>query len=162
MTRLLPFPLATAGLFAAWLLLNQALSFGQLLLGAAAALAGGWALRMLQSPRARIRRFGAVLRLSLLVLVDIVRSNTAVGRIILGLAGQGRRSGFVDIPLELRDPYGLATLACIITSTPGTLWVGFDAAQGRLTIHVLDLVEESDWISTIKGRYERLLMEIFE
>ncbi|MGD9507072.1 MAG: Na+/H+ antiporter subunit E [Geminicoccaceae bacterium] len=162
MTRLLPFPLATAGLFAAWLLLNQALSFGQILLGAAVALVGGWALTLLQPPNARIRRFGAVLRLSLLVLVDIVRSNIAVGRIILGLAGQGRRAGFVDIPLELRDPYGLATLACIITSTPGTLWVSFDSAQGRLTIHVLDLIEESDWISTVKGRYERLLMEIFE
>ena len=66
------------------------------------------------------------------------------------------------LSLELRDPYGLATLACIITSTPGTLWVSFDPTQGRLTIHVLDLIEESDWISTIKGRYERLLMEIFE
>ena len=67
----------------------------------------------------------------------------------------------MDIPLDLRDPYGLAALACIITSTPGTLWVDFDAASGTLTIHVLDLVDESEWIRTIKGRYERLLLEIF-
>jgi multicomponent K+:H+ antiporter subunit E len=162
MTRLLPASLATAGLFAAWLLLNQALSFGQILLGAAAALAGGWALTVLQPPKTQMRRLGAVLRLSSLVLADIVRSNVAVGRIILGLAGQERRSGFVDIPLELRDPYGLAALACIITSTPGTLWVSFDAVKGRLTIHVLDLIDENDWIWIIKGRYERILMEIFE
>ena len=36
----------------------------------------------------------------------------------------------MNIPLDLRDPYGLAALACIITSTPGTLWVNFDAATG--------------------------------
>ena len=29
-------------------------------------------------------------------------------------------------------------------------------------MHVLDLVDETVWVRTIKGRYERLLMEIFE
>jgi multicomponent K+:H+ antiporter subunit E len=29
-------------------------------------------------------------------------------------------------------------------------------------IHVLDLIDESEWIRAIKGRYERLLREIFE
>jgi hypothetical protein len=66
----------------------------------------------------------------------------------------------VDIPLELRNPYGLAMLAGIITSTPGTLWVAFDEASGVLTIHVFDLVDEAEWVRTIKGRYERLLLEM--
>ncbi len=60
------------------------------------------------------------------------------------------KSGFVTIPLELRNHYGLATLACIITSTPGTVWVSFDSAKGLLLIHVLDLVEEATWIQLIK------------
>jgi multicomponent K+:H+ antiporter subunit E len=162
MRRLLPFPLAAAGLFVLWLLLNQALTWGQALLGAAAALAGGWVLTALQPPNARLRRLGAMFHLASLVLADIIRSNIAVARIVLGLAGRGRRPGFVHIPLELRDPYGLAALACIITSTPGTLWVNFDSARGILMIHVLDLIDESEWIQTIKGRYERLLLEIFE
>jgi multicomponent K+:H+ antiporter subunit E len=68
----------------------------------------------------------------------------------------------MNIPLDLRDQYGLAVLACIITSTPGTLWVRFDPVHGTLMIHVLDLIDESAWIATIKGRYERLLLEIFE
>ena len=68
----------------------------------------------------------------------------------------------MDIPLDIRNPYGLALLACIITSTPGTLWVNFDAQKGVLMIHVLDLIDEGEWIRTIKGRYERLLLEIFE
>ena len=67
----------------------------------------------------------------------------------------------MKIPLELRNPYGLATLACIITSTPGTVWVDFNEASSTLTIHALDLVDESDWLRIIKGRYERLLLEIF-
>jgi multicomponent K+:H+ antiporter subunit E len=161
MTRLLPFPLITACLLVLWLLLNQAVSPGHLFLGTAIALVAGWVFTALEQPRVRIRQAGVVLRLLSLVLVDIVRSNIAVGRIILGLAGQERVSGFVNIPLDLRDPYALAALACIITSTPGTLWVSFDPASKILIIHVLDLVDESEWIQTIKGRYERLLLEIF-
>jgi multicomponent K+:H+ antiporter subunit E len=99
--------------------------------------------------------------LAALVLIDILRSNIAVARIIVGLEPRRWTSGFVKIPLELRDPYGLTALACIITSTPGTVWVDFDPANGTLTIHVLDLVDETEWVRMIKGRYERLLLEIF-
>ena len=161
MTHLLPFPLASAGLLMLWLVLNQTLSFGHVLLGVAAAVVGGWALAALEAPKTRIRRMAAVLRLTALVVADIIRSNVAVGRIVIGLGNSRLTSGFVEIPLDLRNPYGLAVLACIITSTPGTLWTKFDAATGMLTIHVLDLIDESDWLCTIKGRYERLLLEIF-
>ena len=51
MTRLVPFPLASAGLLAVWLLLNQTLSFGQILIGGAIALIIGAV--MLIEPEAR-------------------------------------------------------------------------------------------------------------
>lgn len=162
MRRLVSFPLGAAGLLVLWLLLNQALSFGHVLLGGIVTLIGLWAFTALNPPRVRVRRFGAIFRLASLVFADIVRSNIAVGRIILGLAEGKRRSGFVTIPLELRNPYGLAALACIITATPGTLWVSFDDAKATLLIHVLDLIDDEQWITTIKTRYERLLLEIFE
>ena len=71
-------------------------------------------------------------------------------------------SGFVNIPLQMRNRYGLAALATIITAAPGTYWAAYDTRSGVLTIHVLDLVDESHWLKTIKWRYEGLLMEIFE
>ncbi len=162
MTRLLPFPIVSFCLLVLWLLLNQAVSFGHVLLGCLVALVGGWILTALELPPVRIRRPGVILRLVALVTIDIVRSNLAVGRIVLGLGRRQRRSGFVEIPLDMRDPYALASLACIITSTPGTLWVNFDAQRGVLTIHVLDLVDDEEWVRTIKDRYERHLLEIFE
>ena len=160
MTRLVPLPMVSAGLLVLWLLLNS-LSVGHILLGGTVALIGGWAFAVLEPPKMRLRRPLTVLRLATFVFADIVRSNVAVGRIILGFGPRRWTSGFVDIPLQLRDPYALAALACIITSTPGTLWVDFNEASGTLTIHVLDLVDETEWVRTIKGRYERLLLEIF-
>jgi multicomponent K+:H+ antiporter subunit E len=161
MTRLLPFPIVSASILIVWLLLNQTLSPGHILLGGAVALVGGRALLLLELPKARLRRPGLMVRLTALVLADIVRSNIAVAGIILDFRARRRTSGFVEIPLELSDPYGLATLACIITATPGTLWVDFNTASSTLTIHVLDLVDEAEWIRTIKQRYERPLLEIF-
>lgn len=160
MSRLFRFPLATGGLLALWLVLNQSLSLGHVVLGVAIAVVGARTLGALRVPEQRARRLAYILRLVGLVLADIVRSNIAVARIVLG----GRRSmtsGFVRIPIDLKDSYGLATLACIITATPGTLWVAFDETERMLTIHVLDLIDEEQWVRTIKGRYERLLLEIF-
>ena len=120
MNRLLPFPIASAGTLALWLLLNQTLSLGQFLLGAGLALVSGWSLALLEAPKPHPRRLRAIIRLVAFVLADIVISNIAVARIILGLERRRWTSGFVEIPLELREPYGLVSLACIITSTPGT------------------------------------------
>ena len=161
MRRLLPFPVMSAGLLILWLLLTERFSLGQILVGGAASLVGGWAFAALDPPKTRLRRLSAIFRLAALVFADIVRSNFAVARIVLGLGRRERTPGFVEIPIELRDPYALATLAGIITSTPGTLWVGFDAGRETLTIHVLDLIDQSEWLRTIKSRYERLLLEIF-
>jgi multicomponent K+:H+ antiporter subunit E len=48
-----------------------------------------------------------------------------------------------------------------VTATPGTSWARYDAEDGVLTIHVLDLRDEAGWIRNFKARYERRLMEIF-
>jgi multicomponent K+:H+ antiporter subunit E len=150
-------------LVALWLLLNQSLDPGDALLGAALALGGTLAFARLQPPASGLRfRPRVLVELLGLVLADIVRSNLAVARIVLGLHRAKRTAGFLSMPLELRDPRGLAVMACIITATPGTSWARYDAARSILTIHVLDLVDEAAWIRLFKHRYERRLLEIFQ
>jgi multicomponent K+:H+ antiporter subunit E len=160
--RVLPYPILSLVLLVLWLLLNQSLSPAHFLLGAFLAIGGGLVLTVLEPSRPRLRRPITAVILGWLVLQDIVRSNIAVAGIILGTRLPTITSGFVDIPLQLRAPPGLAALAIIITATPGTIWVDYDPLTGVLTIHVLDLVDKGAWLQTIKGRYERRLMEIFE
>ncbi len=162
MSNWLPFPLLTAFLLTMWLLLVGSMSPGAVLLGGVLALLGSRALLALDPPRTSLRRPRAAVALAMTVLAEIIRSNNAVARIILRPGSQGRRSGFVRIPLDMRNPYGLAILAIIITATPGTLWVEYDSADNSMLLHVLDLVDEEAWAGLIKSRYERRLMEIFE
>jgi multicomponent K+:H+ antiporter subunit E len=156
-------PVLVAALTATWLLLNQALAPGHLLLGLSLSLLLAWFGASLRPVRAALHRVDRAIGLLFVVLWDIVRSNLAVARIVLGLAGRRQvRSGFLEVPLDLRDDHGLAVLACILTSTPGTVWAGLSPDRATLTVHIFDLKDEDAWIRTVKQRYERRLQEIFE
>jgi multicomponent K+:H+ antiporter subunit E len=162
MRKLVPHPLLTLGLLLMWLVLNDGLDPSHVLLGLLVALLGGAVYARLEPSPGKMGNFVVpAATLAWLVFVDIVRSNIAVLRIAVRLPAPGRVAGFLAIPLELRDPRGLAVLAGIVTATPGTSWAHYEAASNILTLHVLDLVDEEAWVRQFKDRYERRLMEIF-
>jgi multicomponent K+:H+ antiporter subunit E len=145
-----------------WLVLQQTITPEQVVLGVVLAILLAWASSKLRPVRAPLRRLDLATALILVVLVEIVRSNIAVARVVLNLVRHEVRSGFVQIPLELRDPHGLAALAAIVTATPGTVWAGLSADGKILTLHILDIEDEQKWIRYIKDRFERPLLRIFE
>ena len=154
-------PVLAIVLAALWLLLNQSLSVGHIVLGSILAIVFASAATNLRPLHARLRRVDAAALLLLVVLRDIAHSNWSVARIVLGLSPRVR-SGFLRIPLDLRDPHGLAALAAIVTATPGTVWSGLSESGDALTLHVLDLRDEAALVRSIKQRYEQPLMRIFE
>lgn len=162
MRRLLPHPLLSLFVLTMWLVLQSSLAPGTLLVGAVLAVLAPLVMRTLEPDRPRLGAPMEILELTAVVIKDIIRSNYAVATILLGARGRQRVSGFVHIQLEMRNRYGLATLAIILTATPGTLWVQYDAATGTLLLHVFDLLDEDTWRRLVKERYERRLMEIFE
>lgn len=155
-------PRLPVALLGAWLLLNDSASAGTVALGVVFALLITAAIARLRPLPAWPRRLHVAIGLIGRVLLDIVRSNFAVGGIILGASKRQPTIGFMEIPLDMRDPHGLAMLSIIITGTPGTVWARHDPESNVLTLHVLDLKDEAGWTRTIKHRYERPLMEIFE
>jgi multicomponent K+:H+ antiporter subunit E len=159
LSRIFPHPLLAIFVVVMWLLLNR-FSLGHLVLGTAVALVAGQGMAAVDPERPRVRRPLAILRLFQAVLVDVARSNVAVARLVL--VGGPRRQGFVEIDLAIRAPTALAVLAVIVTSTPGTAWMDYDAARGRLLLHVFDLRDEDEWQRIVNDRYGALLKEIFE
>jgi|SRR5690606_7560995 len=161
--RWLPLPITSVALFITWLLLNQSLEPAHLLLGLFLALGLPLLARPLQPlGDPRIYRPWALVRLLAGAFVEIVRSSFNVGRIILFVKAKDVRSQFIRIPLDLKDPYGLALLSCLINSTPGTVWVEILPDGHELALHVFDLHDEQWWINTIKTQYEQPIIEIFE
>ena len=81
--RWLPYPLLSGLLALVWLVLNQSLSPGTILLGVVLGLLLGRVFGLLRPAKAHIRNYPLAARLLLLVVFDIVRSNFAVARLIL-------------------------------------------------------------------------------
>jgi len=156
-----PRPALSVLIAVTWLLLQQSLALPQCLV---AALLAWWL------PRAMDRLLGAAppprigleaWRLLGRVLVDIVVANITVARLALSTS-KAPRPVWIVLPLDLRNLNGIATLATIITTTPGTVSCVIDEDACTLLIHALDCADPQSMIDDIKRRYERPLMEIFK
>lgn len=162
MRRWLPSPPLSLALFVIWLLLNQALDLGTLLLAAIFAVIVPLLTRGLRPATVRMRKPGVALRLTARALGDMLHSALTVGKLLLTRRSAQIHGQFVEIPLDVRDPNALAMLAMICCLTPGTAWGELSFDRSRLLLHVFDMKDEAAFISMIKTRYEAPLMEIFE
>ena len=162
MRRLFPAPLLSAALVVLWLLLNESWSVGHVLLALLLGLLLPVLFASLRPQQPRIRRPLRVLRLVLLVGRDVLRSNLEVGSGVLRLQQHVPNSAFVTIPLELRDPTGLAALAMITTVVPGTVWCELARDASAVRLHVWDVQDEAAFIAHYKSAYEAPLLEIYQ
>jgi multicomponent K+:H+ antiporter subunit E len=160
--RLLPAPLLTAALIVMWLVLNRSVSPGQIILGVVFGVAAPALLAPLRPARPRIRRPWAVLRLIAVVGRDVLKSSVEVFWTLLRNRSHPVHSRFVHIPLDLRDPNGLASLAMITTVVPGTVWCELARDSSSLLLHVWHAPDEGAFIDHYKRTYEQPLREIFE
>lgn len=160
MARLVPAPLLSLVLFVGWLLLNG-LSAGHAVLGSVLAVTIPWFTERFRPDRFRPRAWPTLAVLATVVLWDIVVSNVQVARLIVG-PERRMNPRFVWLPLDIRDPHGIATLAGIITMTPGTLSADLTEDRRHLLVHALNVADEAALIASIKLRYEAPLRRIFE
>lgn len=149
-------------LFLLWLLLNDTLSSEHMVLGGVLAIILSLLAPILRPVRANLAKPITAIKLFIKVAIDISISNYNVGLLIIRSKTINNKPGFVDIPLTITDPHGLAALSCIITFTPGTVWAGHDPITNVLTLHVLDIKVEEALILHIQQHYEQPLLEIFQ
>ncbi|CAN7684542.1 hypothetical protein ASC89_26810 [Devosia sp. Root413D1] len=161
MKRLLPYPVLAALLLLMWLVLQQSIGLGQILLGGAVAVAAALAASAILPGRVRFRGLTSLLQLVAVAGIDIIRSNIAVLLILINPRAEPS-AGFIKMELQLTNQFGLAVLACLLTATPGSAWLEYDGEHNTVLIHVLDLADKDEWIATVRHRYERLLLEIFQ
>ncbi len=161
MSRALPRPALTVVLTLLWLLLNNTLSFGHLLLG----LFLGWVIPLMVQRylpvTPKVRHPLKLCLFTLKVGYDIVVANVSVAKLVLG-PKERLRPAFVEVPMDIENDSVLALLTSIISLTPGTVSASLRADHKVLLVHGLDVPDVYVLISEIKQRYEAPLLEIFE
>ena len=158
--RLLPHPIFTLMLLMVWLLLNNTLSAGHILLGGIIALVLPWATAGFWADRLHLHKPGLALRFLLLVLWDITVANIHVARLILS-PRRKLRPAFIHYPLEMDNDFAITVLAATISLTPGTVSIDVNGDHSILLLHSLDVEDEAALIAEIKSRYEAPIKEIF-
>lgn len=156
----LPHPLLTPALAVIWLLLNNSVAPGQILLG----LLLGWAIPRFTlafwPERVRIHAPGRLLQFGGVFLYDVLVANLSVARLILA-GPRTLRPAFVVVPLDLANDLAISLLANTICLTPGTVSARLSADRRQLLVHALDCDDPAALIATIKTRFEAPLKEIF-
>ncbi|MDP3897049.1 MAG: Na+/H+ antiporter subunit E [Mesorhizobium sp.] len=160
--RLFPHPLLTAAILVVWLLLNNDLALGHVVLGLALGVLIPLGTSAYWPGRPHIRAPLMIVEFALVVLWDIVVSNVQVAYLILFRRSDSLRSQFITIPLDLKTPEAITVLAGTITMTPGTVSADVSADGHALLVHCLETDSAADTVAQIKDRYERRLKRIFE
>lgn len=160
--RLVPAPLLSASLLGLWLALARSVSPGQILLGLGLAVVVPLLTAPFRPNPVRVRRPLVVVRFIFRVGRDVLVSNFDVAFGVVAWRWRRPDARFVVIPLELRDPSGLAALAMVTTVVPGTVWSEIALDRSAVLVHVWNVVDEERFIARFKERYETPLREIFE
>lgn len=158
-TRWLPHPLLSLLLWGFWLLLNNTLSAGHLLLGAIVA----WIVPLLTvefwPERVCLRKPWLVLRYIGRLFHDILVANLQVAHCVLRPNAELNPT-FILLEMTLTSPWAISALATTVSITPGTVTCDIIPDQRYLLIHVLHTDDPVALGQMIKQRYEQLLREI--
>ncbi|WP_438464096.1 Na+/H+ antiporter subunit E [Marinomonas sp. PE14-40] len=158
--RMFPMPFHSMLLFVIWLLLNNSLSAGHLLLATILAIIIPWAVSSMTTERPRIKKPMLAISYVFLVLKDIISANFSVALLVVGPLKK-LSPGFVAVPLDIETELGITLLASTVSLTPGTVSAEISEDQKWLYVHALHLDNSEELISEIKSRYEAPLKEIF-
>jgi len=156
-----PHPLLSLLLLLIWLLLNDSLAPGQILLGSTLGLLIPLFTKRFWPERANFRRPALAVQFVGRVLLDIVVANFVVTHTVLG-PRKAIHPAFVRIPLDVTGDFGITALASVISLTPGTVSAELDADRRHLLVHALSEEDPNALVRQIKTRYEAPIKEIFK
>jgi len=156
-----PHPILSLLLLATWLLLNNTMSMGHIVLGSILGILVPWFTSSFWPEKIHLGSPKVMIKFFFVVVYDIVVANITVAKLILG-SNDSLNPGFLEVHLDIEHPLGISVLASTISLTPGTVSSDLSFDRKILIVHSLHIIDEEAEIKEIKNRYEKPLMEIFK
>lgn len=105
------------------------------------------------------RRLWALAVLLVIFFAALVKSASRVAIAVLSPRA-ALAPAVVAVPISLRSDLGVATLANLVTLTPGTTSLHVSENRDRLYVHVLDAPSADAVVRDIKNTFEHLIRRI--
>ena len=117
----LPHPILSFMLVIIWLLLNNTVAAGHIVLGIVLAILIPWFTSSFWQRRVYIGSFFTLFKFVIIVAYDIIVANLTVARQVMD-SNDKLKPKFFNLPLDIKHPLAISTLASTISLTPGTVW----------------------------------------
>ena len=108
---------------------------------------------------AYLKRSWALLILGGVFLVELTKASIDVAIAVVS-SKEGLKPGIVAVPLDLKTDMGIATLANLVSLTPGTTSMNVSEDRKTLHVHVLNMESEEAVIASIKDTFERRVLAV--
>ena len=161
LNRWIPHPVLSLLLLIIWLLLNNTIDIGHIVLGTILAILIPWFTSSFWPEKICLGSPKVMIKFFFVVIYDIIKANITVAKLILG-PKDSLNPGFLEVDLDIKNPLGISVLASTISLTPGTVSSDLSFDKKTLIVHSLHIEDEKTEIQKIKDRYEKPLMEIFK
>lgn len=106
-----------------------------------------------------IKRIPAFINLCGVFVVELVKASVDVATAVFSDTSK-LRPAILAVPLTVRTDMGIATLANIVSLTPGTTSLHVSDDKRVLYVHVLDRQSDEQVIADIKNRLERAVLAV--
>ena len=161
MNRIIPHPILTVSLIIVWLLLNNTVAPGHIVLGTILAILIPWFSSSFWEEKVCLKNPWVFFKFAIVVIYDIVVANITVAKQVLG-SNSDLKPKLFKLPIKIEHPIGISILASTISLTPGTVSCDLSEDKSYLLIHGLSVDDEAKNIETILQRYEKPLLEVFQ
>ncbi|CAM3793531.1 Na+/H+ antiporter subunit E [Alkalicoccus chagannorensis] len=142
-----------------WMMLNDAYTFVDFVIGYIVGLGLLYVLRRFLRFDFYFRRVWAVLKLIALFTVKLIQSNIDMIKIVLS-PKLDITPGIIAVPTELKTDWEVTLLANLISLTPGTLTMNFSEDGRVLYVHSIHVPDKDKAIKEIHDSFEKAIREV--
>ena len=143
----------------AWVLVNNAYSITDFLIGFILGLGCLWLMRPFGLDRSYFRRLKAAVILLVYFHYEMMVSVCRVAWDVLTPKPKSA-PGIVHVPLDAKTDIEITLLANMVSLTPGTLSLDINPEKTQLIVHAMFARDHTEVISAIKNGLEKKLLEV--
>jgi len=110
------------------------------------------------NPLRLITKLGIWMHLGVIFMIELFKSSFAVAWAVMNPALK-LNPAILVVPLDLKSDIHIATLANLVSLTPGTTSLHVSQDRKALYVHALDGTNPDDVISGIKTTFESILLK---
>jgi multicomponent Na+:H+ antiporter subunit E len=142
-----------------WMFLNNSLTFANFLFGYIIGIFILFILRHFLNIDFYFRKTWSFIKLILIFIRELLKANIDVLKVVVS-PKLNNQPGIVEVDTRLETDFEIATLAALISLTPGTVSMDFSLDSKKIYVHSLDVPNKIEMIADIRDTLEKAILEV--